>query len=101
MHMEAIRRIEQVHGNSLTMVLPDAFKEMRVEVIVLPLDETVSTPGPHRQPHPDIAGKDVIIHVVSENSNYVPKGKVFNAETGEELTGEVTLRVGAMVSIKK
>lgn len=59
--MEAIRRIEQVHGNSLTMVLPDAFKEMRVEVIVLPLDETVSTPRPHRQPHPDIAGKGKIL----------------------------------------
>ena len=59
--MEAIRRIEQVHGNSLTMVLPDAFKEMRVEVIVLPLDETVSTPGPHRQPPPDIAEKGKIL----------------------------------------
>ena len=60
--MEAIRRIEQVHGNSLTMVLPDTFKEMRVEVIVLPLDETVSTRGAHsRQPHPDIPGKGQLL----------------------------------------
>lgn len=59
--MEAIRRIEQVHGNSLTMILPDAFKEMRVEVIVLPLDEPVSIREPHRQPHADIAGKGKIL----------------------------------------
>jgi hypothetical protein len=59
--MEAIRRIEQVHGNSLTMVLPDAFKEMRVEVIVLPLDEPAPTSGPRRQPHADIAGMGKIL----------------------------------------
>lgn len=59
--MEAIRRIERVHGNSLTMALPEAFNEMLVEVIVLPLDKPVSAQAPHRQPHADIAGKGKIL----------------------------------------
>lgn len=59
--MEALRRIEQVQGNVLTVVLPDSFREKRVEVIVLPLEEPASVPTPQRKPHPDIAGKGRIL----------------------------------------
>ena len=59
--MEALRRIEQVQGNLLTVVLPDSFREKRVEVIVLPLEEATSAPRPQRKPHPDIAGKGRIL----------------------------------------
>jgi len=59
--MEVLRRIEQVQGNLLTVVLPDSFREKRVEVIVLPLEEPASVPTPKRKPHPDIAGKGRIL----------------------------------------
>jgi len=48
--MEAIRRIVTVKNNTLNVTLPDAFNDMRVELIILPADEktvsTVEEPGP-------------------------------------------------------
>lgn len=37
--MEAIRRIEQVQGDQLTLLLPEFFRGKKVEVIVLPFQE--------------------------------------------------------------
>jgi len=40
--MQALRRIHQITSNTLTIPVPEAFQNCRVEIIMLPLDETIS-----------------------------------------------------------
>lgn len=58
--MEAIRRIEQLQGNQLSLVLPELFRGKKVEVIILPYQERTteasSAPSPHRTPSPRLRG---------------------------------------------
>jgi len=59
--MEAVRRIEKLAGNQLTLVLPDSFREKRVEVIVLPLDEQPeTTQRARRKPAPELANTEIL-----------------------------------------
>ena len=43
--MQAIRQIKKTQGNKLTVKLPDNFKSVMVEVIVLPLDVSKDKQG--------------------------------------------------------
>jgi len=60
--MEAVRKLAEVVGHTVTVRLPDTFSATRVEVIVLPLedvaDSSVSPKGPakRRTPPPELAG---------------------------------------------
>lgn len=59
--MEAIRRIEQVQGDQLTLLLPEFFRGKKVEVIVLPFQEREvaeprSTLVKRRAPSPRLRG---------------------------------------------
>lgn len=58
--MEAIRRIEQLQGNQLSLALPEFFRGKKVEVIVLPYQEQTTeastTPYPRRTPSPRLRG---------------------------------------------
>ncbi len=56
--MQVERLFEQVKDRQVLIELPDGFNNCRVEIIVLALDEPIST---HRRPHPDIVGQ-VKIH---------------------------------------
>lgn len=73
--MEAIRRITQLEDVVLTLQLPDSFRARRVEVIVLPLDETPmadehGVAGIRRRPSPRLQGTrimgDIMTPVVPE-----------------------------------
>jgi hypothetical protein len=58
--VEAIRRIEQVHGNQLSFALPDFFRGKKVEVIILPFQEgtenVTNTLVQRRTPSPRLRG---------------------------------------------
>ena len=59
--MEAIRRIEQVQDDKLTLLLPEFFRGKKVEVIVLPFQEREaeaprSTLAQRRFPSPRLRG---------------------------------------------
>jgi len=60
--MEAVRKLAEVVGHTVTVRLPDTFSATRVEVIVLPLEDvadlSVSPKGPakRRTPPPELAG---------------------------------------------
>lgn len=59
--MEAIRRIEQVQGDQLTLLLPEFFRGKRVEVIVLPFQEReAETPRPVKRRSPSPCLRDAI-----------------------------------------
>ncbi len=40
--MQALRRIHQMTSNTLTISVPEAFQNCRMEIIMLPLDEIIS-----------------------------------------------------------
>ena len=63
--MEAIRRIEQVKGNQVTLTLPDHFRDRRVEVIVLPLDETPAERTPRRRAAAELADTRILGDIIS------------------------------------
>lgn len=59
--MEALRQLAELEGNTLTILLPASFQAKRVEIIVLPADETVTpeepgTPKVRRKPSPKLMG---------------------------------------------
>ncbi|MDP2787645.1 MAG: hypothetical protein Q8O79_06175 [Pseudomonadota bacterium] len=75
--MEALRQLAELDGNTLTIQLPASFQARRVEVIVLPADETItlieaSTPTIRRRPSPKLLGTrikgDIMSPVVSEDA---------------------------------
>ena len=67
--MEAIREITQIENNLLTLRLPLSFKAKRVEVIVMPAEETVmSSEGGakvQRKPSPKLKGTRIIGDIMS------------------------------------
>ena len=67
--MEAIREITQIENNLLTLKLPLSFKAKRVEVIVMPAEETVmSSEGEakvQRKPSPKLKGTRIIGDIMS------------------------------------
>ena len=67
--MEAIREITQIENNLLTLRLPLSFKAKRVEVIVMPAEETVmSSEGEakvQRKPSPKLKGTRIIGDIMS------------------------------------
>jgi len=59
--MEALRQIAKVEDNILTLRLPESFRAMRVEVIILPADETIASTETEatvvrRRPSPKLKG---------------------------------------------
>lgn len=68
--MEALRQIEQLESNILTLRLPESFRGMRVEVIVLPADESVASieqeaTTVRRRPSPKLKGTRIIGDIMS------------------------------------
>ena len=67
--MEAIREITQIENNLLTLRLPLSFKAKRVEVIVMPAEESVmSSEGEakvQRKPSPKLKGTRIIGDIMS------------------------------------
>lgn len=63
--MEAIRRIEQVKGNQVTLTLPDHFRDKRVEVIILPIDEMPAERTPRRRAAAELADTRILGDIVS------------------------------------
>ena len=68
--MEAVRQITQLEDIILTLQLPASFRARRVEVIVLPLDETAA-PGAYgaaevrRRPSPKLKGTRIVGDIMS------------------------------------
>ena len=59
--MEAIRETVNVVGNTITVRIPEGFTARRVEVIVLPAQESAPVPGVvNRRPSAALAG--TVIH---------------------------------------
>lgn len=60
--MEAIRQIQHIQGNALSIVLPESFREQWVEVIVLPYTQvTLGTAGEaKRRPPPELADCEIL-----------------------------------------
>lgn len=74
--MEAIREITQVENNLLTLRLPLSFKAKRVEVIVMPAEESMMSSegacaGARRKPSPMLKGTKIIGDIMSPA---VPEG---------------------------
>jgi len=44
--MRALREIRQITSDTITIAVPSAFRDLKVEIIVLPLDETEGTNWP-------------------------------------------------------
>jgi len=74
--MEAVRQITQLENDILTLRLPASFRALRVEVIVMPFDETVipneqGAASGNRRPSPKLKGTrivgDIMSPVVPEN----------------------------------
>lgn len=68
--MEAIRQITQLENNILTLRLPVSFNAKRVEVIVMPFEETVMSDGGgaaevRRRPSPKLKGTRIIGDIMS------------------------------------
>lgn len=68
--MEAIRQITQLENNILTLRLPVSFNAKRVEVIVMPFEETVMSDGGEaaevrRRPSPKLKGTRIIGDIMS------------------------------------
>lgn len=68
--MEAVRQITQLESNVLTLRLPASFRDKRVEVIVMPVDEAdmVSEHGAaevRRRPSPKLKGTRIIGDIMS------------------------------------
>lgn len=63
--MEAIRRIEQVKGNQVTLTLPDHFRGKRVEVIVLPVEEAPTDQGIRRRASPAVGDTRILGDIVA------------------------------------
>jgi|GEM_PF-5514372 len=59
--MEALRQIRRVHGHSLSVTLPESFREKWVEIIVLPLPPSpvdVSATS-RRRPPPELSDCEI------------------------------------------
>ena len=71
--MQAIRHIATVTGSSVIVPLPEAFRQRRIEVIILPVDEPEETQPPiRRTPPAQLVGKgritgDIISPIVPES----------------------------------
>lgn len=68
--MEAIRQITQLENNVLTLRLPASFNAKRVEVIVMPFDETVISNEDEaaeirRRPSPKLKGTRIVGDIMS------------------------------------
>lgn len=64
--MQALRMIEQVNNHTLTLTMPEAFWQKRVEVIVLPcVDEITTQPVTRRKPSPLLADTRITGDIVS------------------------------------
>lgn len=67
--MEAICKITQIENNLLTLRLPLSFKAKRVEVIVMPAEETVMSSEwgakVQRKPSPKLKGTRIIGDIMS------------------------------------
>lgn len=68
--MEAVRQITQLENDILTLQLPASFRAKRVEVIVMPIDETMTldehdAAGGRRRPSPKLKGTRIIGDIMS------------------------------------
>ena len=68
--MEAIREITQVENNLLTLRLPLSFKAKRVEVIVMPAEESAMfndglSAEVRRRPSPKLKGTRIVGDIMS------------------------------------
>jgi len=64
--MEALRQIAKVEDNILTLRLPESFRAMRVEVTILPADETIASTESEaavvrRRPSPKPKGPRILL----------------------------------------